>query len=140
MKNIIAIIAVVAVGWGVYSLATGEESVVTPNTTENTIETETPAVTPEAPSVKEFTIVAKNFSFSPTTMNVKKGDTVRITLESQGGNHDLVIDKFSARTKVLSNGQKETIEFVATESGSFEYYCSIGTHRQMGMVGALVVE
>ena len=93
-----------------------------------------------APSVKEFTVTASNFAFAPKTLSVNKGDTVRITFKNSGGNHDWVIDEFNARTKVLSAGQSETIEFVANESGSFEYYCSVGTHRQMGMVGTLLVQ
>jgi plastocyanin len=32
------------------------------------------------------------------------------------------------------------IEFVANKKGKFEYYCSVGEHRAMGMKGNLVVE
>ncbi len=56
------------------------------------------------------------------------------------GFHDLVIDEFNARTAQLQTGQSEIIEFVADQSGEFEYYCSIGSHRAMGMVGKLIVE
>ncbi|MEY4731380.1 MAG: hypothetical protein RL681_326, partial [Candidatus Parcubacteria bacterium] len=46
---------------------------------------------------------------------------------------------FNAATKVLTDGQSETIEFVANKAGTFEYYCSVGSHRQMGMKGTLTV-
>lgn len=90
--------------------------------------------------VKEFTIDAENFSFSPNTMTVNEGDTVRITLNNLGGNHDFVIDEFDARTEVISTGETETIEFVADKAGTFEYYCSVMQHRAMGMVGMLTVQ
>lgn len=89
--------------------------------------------------VKSFTVTGKPFSFTPSTMTVNKGDTVKITFVNEAGTHDWVIDEFNARTKVLQGGQTETIEFVADKSGSFEYYCSVGTHRQMGMKGTLIV-
>ncbi|MEZ4087490.1 MAG: cupredoxin domain-containing protein [Candidatus Gracilibacteria bacterium] len=90
--------------------------------------------------VKEFTIDAENFSFSPNTMTVNEGDTVRITLNNLGGSHDFVIDEFDAQTEVINTGETETIEFVADKAGTFEYYCSVGSHRAMGMVGTLTVQ
>lgn len=90
-------------------------------------------------AVKEFTVHGKNFSFTPAAMTVKKGDRVRITFVNDSGTHDWVIDEFNARTKVIQGGAKETIEFVADKAGSFEYYCSVGQHREMGMKGTLTV-
>jgi len=95
---------------------------------------------PSTPAVKEFTVVGKSFSFSPSAMKVNLGDRVRIIFRNEGGNHDWVIDEFGARTAVLSSGQSQTVEFTADKAGSFEYYCSVGTHRQMGMKGTLTVE
>jgi plastocyanin len=54
--------------------------------------------------------------------------------------HDLRIDEFNAKTSVIQGGQTQTIEFIADKTGSFEYYCSVGTHRQMGMRGTLTVK
>ncbi len=92
------------------------------------------------PEVKEFEVSGNNFAFSPTEIIVNQGDTVRINFTNSGGFHDLVIDEFNARTKQLADGAKETIEFVADKTGTFEYYCSVGKHREMGMVGNLIVK
>ncbi len=92
-----------------------------------------------APTVKEFTVEGGKFYFAPNTLTVKKGDTVRVTFKNKDGFHDFVIDEFNARTKQINGGQEETIEFVADKAGTFEYYCSVGTHRQMGMKGTLTV-
>jgi plastocyanin len=87
-----------------------------------------------------FNVVGSNFKFNMTTITVKKGETVNIVFASQGGMHDWVVDEFNARTKVVSSGQTDTISFVAAKTGTFEYYCSVGNHRQMGMVGKLIVQ
>ncbi len=146
MKTIITIIILALLAWGGYALfsreggeatpsATIEEIYTTPSTATST-STSSPTVIPE---VKQFTVVGSNFAFSPSTLTVNKGDKVRIVFQSQG-THDWVVDAFNARTKVLTTGQSETIEFIADKTGSFEYYCSVGSHRQMGMKGTLVVK
>lgn len=91
-------------------------------------------------SVKEFTVDGDNFAFSLATMTVNKGDTVRVTFNNIEGFHDWKIDEFNVATSKLNAGGTETVEFVATEAGSFEYYCSVGSHRAMGMKGTLIVE
>mgnify|MGYP000734074002 CR=1 FL=1 len=98
------------------------------------VSTSTPVI------VKAFTVNGSNFSFTPSTMTVNKGDTVRITFVNQNGMHDWRLDEFNANTSVIQGGQSETIEFVADKTGSFEYYCSVGQHRQNGMKGTLVVQ
>ncbi|OGZ04204.1 MAG: hypothetical protein A2648_01320 [Candidatus Lloydbacteria bacterium RIFCSPHIGHO2_01_FULL_41_20] len=90
--------------------------------------------------IKEFTIIGSPFLFSPSSMTVKKGDTVRITFKNSGGTHDFKIDEFNVATKKINDGAEETVEFIADKTGSFEYYCSVGNHRAMGMKGTLTVE
>lgn len=108
----------------------------------------TPEPTPTATSTvttvattteKVFTVTAGNFAFSPATLSVNRGDVVRIIFVNNEGFHDWVLDEFAARTPQLDAGQRAEVSFVADRTGSFEYYCSVGTHRSMGMVGKLVV-
>lgn len=99
-----------------------------------------PSPTPAASNVKEFTVTAANYSFAPAKITVKKGDTVKITVVNSEGFHDLKIDEFNAATPRLAAGKSAVIQFVADKAGSFQYYCSVGNHRAMGMWGTLVVE
>lgn len=92
------------------------------------------------PSVKEFTITAKNFSFTPNAITVNKGDKVKITFKNSNGFHDLKIDEYNVATKQIQGGSQDVVEFTADKAGTFEYYCSVGTHRAMGMVGTLKVQ
>ncbi|PIR96730.1 MAG: hypothetical protein COT91_05100 [Candidatus Doudnabacteria bacterium CG10_big_fil_rev_8_21_14_0_10_41_10] len=90
--------------------------------------------------IKEFAVTGIPFEFSLSEIRVNKGDTVRIAFTNGQGTHDWVIDEFNARTNILQTEQTETIEFVADQTGEFEYYCSVGNHRQLGMKGILIVQ
>lgn len=91
-------------------------------------------------TVKEFTVEGSNFMFSPSTISVNKGDTVKIIFKNTQGFHDFVVDEFGAATKQIKDPSTETITFVANKTGTFEYYCSVGQHRSMGMKGTLTVK
>ena len=91
-------------------------------------------------AAKAFTVVGNNFAFDLKEIRVKKGTTVKITFKNSEGFHDWRVDEFSAATQNLQAGGQETIEFTADKTGTFEYYCAFGKHRQMGMKGNLIVE
>ncbi len=114
------------------STAPQDETMVSPGTTEPTDGLMTKSA--------DFTVKANNFAFDMKEIRVKKGDLVKITLDNTEGFHDWKVDEFSAATKVLKVGESETISFVADQAGTFEYYCSVGQHRAMGMKGNLIVE
>ena len=73
-------------------------------------------------------------------IKVKKGDTVTINFMNKEGIHDWVIDEFGVRTPKIQAGQSASVTFVADKTGTFEYYCSVGSHRARGMRGNLIVE
>src|SRR3989338_3372421 len=154
MMGLIGLVLLVILGGFVYmNMKSGsvEDVVVTPTTdigqqpvviTEEptmTIDETTQSVTNDQ-TVKEFNVDGSNFKFSVAEMKVNKGDTVKVTFNNVEGMHDWVVDEFNARTKQIQAGESETITFVADQTGTFEYYCSVGKHRQMGMVGNLIVE
>lgn len=93
-----------------------------------------------AQEVKTFEVDGKPFEFSVKEMRVKMGDRVKVTFTNKEGFHDFVIDEFDARTKQIQAGGSDTVEFTADRPGTFEYYCSVGNHRGMGMKGNLIVE
>ena len=93
-----------------------------------------------AATVKEFTVLGQNFSLTPYLITVKKGDRVKITFKNTSGFHNFVLDEFGVKTEQKASPSTEVLEFTADKAGSFEYYCSVGLHRSMGMVGTLKVE
>ena len=145
----IVILVVGAVGLSFYMKSNSNKqtdaSINKENIDASPLATASPEISPEASvspevTVKEFIVTGKSFSFTPNEIKVKRGDTVRIVFINSEGFHDWVMNEFNARTKQIKAGETETIEFIADKVGSFEYYCSVGQHRQMGMVGTLVVE
>jgi plastocyanin len=86
-------------------------------------------------------IAGVDFSYDVKQIKVKQGDTVTINFKSNKGFHDWVIDEFASATeRVTENDGITSVTFVADEVGTFQYYCSVMNHRQMGMVGYLIVE
>jgi plastocyanin len=116
--------------------------------TETEGETETPE-TPaalaedkgptEESTVKAFTLDSFNYGYSMDTIEVNEGDTVTITLTNSGGFHDWVLDEFGAATEKINPGEETSVTFVADQAGTYEYYCSVGSHRARCMVGTLIV-
>ncbi|OGK20237.1 hypothetical protein A3C23_03330 [Candidatus Roizmanbacteria bacterium RIFCSPHIGHO2_02_FULL_37_13b] len=154
MIGIVGLVLLIVVGGFAYMSSKGSQSVeetiieqpvedAATNETNTLPDESTPQVevtNPVDQAVKEFTVDGSNFKFSVTEMNVKKGDTVKVIFNNTEGMHDFVIDEFNAKTKQLKTGESEAITFVVNQTGTFEYYCSVGKHRQMGMVGKLIVE
>lgn len=111
-------------------------------TTMEKPETNAPDVTvPASVNInKSFNIISTNFSFSEKEIRVSKGDKVKISLLNNEGYHDLRIDEFKVKSIQIGEGDSTTVEFTADKVGMFEYYCSVGNHRAMGMAGKLIVE
>lgn len=154
-KILIALLVIVLLGGGYYvmnskkSQESSDNMMPTPSSSEaekttmpaNAAGTPNSQVMMEKGVVKEFTLVASEFAFDVKTMTVKKGDTVKVTLANSGKMpHDWVVDEYNVKTKQIKNGETDTVTFVADKTGTFEYYCSVGKHRAMGMVGKLMVE
>jgi len=95
-----------------------------------------------APSggVKEFTIEASEFKFTPSTISVNQGDSVRINFTNAGlYPHSFSIDEFGVSGSILAPNGSEVIEFIASRAGSFTFYCAVPSHRERGMNGTLIV-
>ena len=158
-NNTLAIVigAVVIIGLGIWLIGSNREAAEPAGTTQNvnvqatttqaggTTATSSQGVgagvsgSVNVGTVKEFTVTASNFSFAPVAMTVNQGDRVRIVFKNSNGTHDFVLDEFGVNSGILQAGQEKVLEFTATQTGSFEYYCSVGQHREMGMKGTLTV-
>ena len=97
--------------------------------------------TSEEAEVKEISVEGDEYSFSPASISVKKGERVRLTFKNVGKfPHNLTIDELEVETKTISGGSQDVVEFVADEQMELEFYCSVGSHRSQGMEGSLTVE
>lgn len=92
-------------------------------------------------TVVEVTVTGKDFSFEPKDVTVHEGDVVTVTFKNEGHMmHDWVVEGENIATKTVNGGQADVIQFVAPKKGSYETFCSVSSHRKMGMVGKLIVQ
>ena len=107
---------------------------------ENIKETEVIENKPAAESVKEFKITAKQFQFEPSTIEVSKGDRVRLLVTSTDVPHGISITEYGINER-LDPGTPKTIEFTADKEGTFTAFCSVfcGSGHG-GMKGRLIVK
>jgi len=100
-----------------------------------------PVPTPEPQSaVKEFTMTATKWDFTPSTITVNEGDTVKITITSTDVAHGFQLRDFNINERLDPN-QPVTIEFVADKAGTFSFKCNVpcgSGHSTMD--GTLIVE
>lgn len=145
----IVVAAVILVGAGIL-ISRGKKAdmagVQTENGQPSVSDLTTPAVegttdvSQEDTGVNVVSIEGGMYYFRPDVIRAKKGEKIKVTLTSAGGNHNFVIDEFDAKTQRVGTGESTSVEFTPDKTGTFEFYCSVANHRQMGMKGVLVVE
>lgn len=145
---------VVVVGGALFIFLTAEPVAEGPGPVSATPETAAPAAetalesatedvasdTEESGEVVSFEVDSFSYGYSLEEIRVKEGDTVTINLTNSGGFHDWVVDEFDAATAKIKEGETTSVTFVASKKGTYEYYCSVGSHRAQGMIGTLIVE
>ena len=104
--------------------------------------TEAPPTTQASVSqVTEINVAGTEFSFSPASVSVKAGERVKIIFRNNGrAPHNLIIEGLDIGTKTIGKGQTDVVEFTASSSGTFVFFCSVPGHRASGMEGNLKVE
>lgn len=94
----------------------------------------------QAPNRREFTILAKDHTFTPNKLEVSQDDLVKITLKSEDRPSSFAIDAYRI-VKRAAGGLSTTFEFRADQAGTFIFYCNLT--RDPGcaeMKGTLVVK
>src|SRR5215212_7335026 len=93
----------------------------------------------QAPNRPEFTIVAKDFHYSPERIEVAQDDLVKLTVRSEDVAHTFTIDEYRIVRRVGAGGST-VFEFRADRPGTFTYYCSLTSEPgHATMKGQLVV-
>ena len=111
----------------------------------------------------EIAVEAADFTYTPATITVPAGEPVTLTLKNTGKvEHDFIIDKINVTDVEASDtgpathhqigheaaydlhffakaGETETLQFTASEPGTYEIFCSVEGHKEAGMIGTLVV-
>jgi heme/copper-type cytochrome/quinol oxidase subunit 2 len=87
----------------------------------------------QAPNRREFTIVAKDFHYTPTRIEVAQDDLVKLTVRSEDIAHSFTIDEYRIAKRIPAGGST-TFEFQADRAGTFSLYCGLTSdpgHKMM---------
>jgi uncharacterized cupredoxin-like copper-binding protein len=117
---------------------------------------------PGDPKAKARTIsivMSDEMRFSPETVTVKRGETIRFVVKNHGQlRHEMTLgtmDELVEHAKVMEQhpdmehddpnavtvepGQSKTILWTFTKAGSFDYGCLVPGHMPAGMKGRIIV-
>jgi heme/copper-type cytochrome/quinol oxidase subunit 2 len=93
----------------------------------------------DAPNRRTFTLVAKDYRFSPTRLEVTQDDLVKLTVRSEDVAYSLTIDEYRIARRVPPGGET-TFEFRTDRTGTFPYYSNLTSDaRHNEARGELVV-
>ena len=93
----------------------------------------------QTPNRPEFTVVARDFRYSPDRLDVSQGDLVTVTVRSEDIAYSFAIDEYRIVRRVPAGGMT-TFEFLADRPGTFRFYSNLTSdvgHAEMQ--GELVV-
>ena len=119
--------------------------------------------TPARPAIT-VTVEEKEFAYDPITITVPVDQSVMLVFKNTGKvEHDFVIEKINLADAAEDEsgghgtgghdmgdveydlhvstppGESSTIEFTPTESGTYEFFCTVPGHKEAGMIGKMVV-
>ncbi|MBI4087634.1 MAG: cupredoxin domain-containing protein [Candidatus Liptonbacteria bacterium] len=89
-------------------------------------------------SYRSFTVAADGGRFMPDTVIVKQGDTVDLNITAVDGDYDFTQPDFGFKT-VIAKATTQNIQFQATATGRFAFYCSLCGGPSQGPLGYIVV-
>ncbi|HMG34782.1 MAG TPA: DUF5777 family beta-barrel protein [Blastocatellia bacterium] len=79
---------------------------------------------PDPQTPREIKVIARKFAFVPKTIQVKKGEKIRLLVTSEDVDHGIAIKEYDI-DQVIKAKQTKTIEFTADRAGKFEFVCSV---------------
>lgn len=120
-----------------------EEEVVEVLLEEEPVELPAEGPTSVAGSVNQVSITSKKWSFTPSSITVNAGDTVKLEITPDGSNPAFSLPKYTFAVPDLNVEQEvdgsTTLEFTADSAGTYEFACS-SCESWRGMSGTLVVK
>ena len=78
----------------------------------------------KTPQVREITIRADGFAFSPSTIEVQKDEIVKVTFTAVDMAHSFTMDEYRI-SKRAAQGQTVTFEFRADKTGPHTFFCNL---------------
>ncbi|MFH1246576.1 MAG: cupredoxin domain-containing protein [Candidatus Liptonbacteria bacterium] len=96
-------------------------------------------VSPSAESqYRVFSMRADNNAFSPNTIIGKRGDIIHIAVSAIDNAYDFTQPDYGFNVQI-KKGQTKTIEFNASASGQFTFYCKSCASQGAAALGTIII-
>jgi len=113
------------------------------DSTSGTTASSTPAAAQAGGSGSNVDISETDFKLNPSDPQVKAGQvTFNVSNEGQTV-HSLEVEGPNGDQELqseLSPGQKGILSVDLSKPGTYEFYCPVGNHKQLGMKGEITVQ
>ena len=73
---------------------------------------------------QKITVTAKKYEFTPSTIEVKAGQPVEITLQSEDTKHGFECKALGIEKVVFEKDKPETVTFTPEKPGTYEFHCA----------------
>jgi plastocyanin len=91
----------------------------------------------ERDQVRDISIEANDYAFSPAQIEIQKDDLVKVTFHARDIAHSFTIDDY----RIAKRAARVVFEFRADQPGRFRYYCNLTLdERCKKMQGVLIVK
>jgi len=119
------------------------------------------------PEPMQVNMQASEFRFEPSTIEVKAGQQLTVMMQNMGTvEHDFVIQEIPVEGTAAESataqpgmaghsmagtgmepavhmgamaGMTDSVTFIPTKPGTYEFFCAVAGHKEAGMVGTLIV-
>lgn len=87
---------------------------------------------------RTIAVTAKSFDFAPTDIAIGAGEEVTITLTSEDGFHDFMVQGVG-HVVGAKKGETDTGGLRIDQPGTYKFWCTVLGHRANGMQGTITV-
>lgn len=78
----------------------------------------------QTPEPRKITVTAKKYEFSPSRIELKLGQPVEITFESQDTKHGFACSELKLEKVVFEKDKPVTVKFTPEKAGTYEFKCA----------------
>ena len=82
------------------------------------------ALSGQTPEPRKITVTAKKYEFSPSRIELKVGEPVAITFESQDAKHGFACKELNLEKVVFEKDKPATVTFTPDKAGTYEFKCA----------------
>lgn len=79
---------------------------------------------PAAPSGTTLEVAASRGGFEPSTLTIRRGETVHVVLTSKDGEHCFAIDELRIEKRIVP-GRPTRLDLAADRAGTYVFYCCL---------------